>query len=381
MAANAANSSPDVFLYLGHGNEEPVPYEERPLVPAGTTVVLLTTSGKKLDSTTASALLSEMQRNSDLFKDPLANKEIIEASNSLLKLRIYPEGSPMPVMNYWPESSMEPTYGTEFTFFEAGIFKFPFIPSLKYKRYESEVIPIQNIAVLYPGDENQPLRAQIQSMAEPHGVVPLQKIKSIRYTTPELVAAKGPGVHYFLNCRYVADLKVKSMGFISPTIKEYSDFVQSIKSPVKNRLQTIERALQKRNIPANTRKKLVQDKKDAEEELFTIWHDYELHLGRLQKIRNNTNTIPEDKLIYFRHALAKNSYLNANHQKHEPLSNENFNAQIRPKQNIASRHSTFKRNAVRKFNSVFGNLRTRLRLTRQKSQEFQRGLTKTRRRR
>jgi hypothetical protein len=381
MAATAAtllNSSPDIFVYVGHGNEEPIPYNERPRVPERTTAVSFTKSGKPLPYTNASYVWTLMKTQPELFQDPLRNKDEIEEKTATT-LRIYPEGAPMPLLNYWPESSFENATGIVNQFGLAGIYRFPLTAIFLKDTLSSPVLTSSQIDRFYQGEDNAELRAQLKGMiSSTHPYASVAQIKTIKYTAPEVLSKYGKGIHYFLNCRYVADLREKSRAFMYPMIAEYEAFINDAKKGLQTKLKDIEAKLKKPN--RNSNRANLQRQKTEIKELLDDFYEYERQLYYLQLIPDKNN-LPEDKLIYFRHALAQNSYLNANHQKHEPMTNEQFNAQIRPKQNLASRHSTFKRNAVRKFNSTFGTLRARLPITRQKSQEFQRSLMKTRRRR
>jgi hypothetical protein len=262
-AATPANSSPDIFVYVGHGNEEPIPYNERPRVPEGTIAVSFIKSGKPLPYINASYVWTLMKKQPELFQDPLGNKDEIEEKTGTT-LRIYPEGAPMPLLNYWPESSFENATGVVNQFGLAGIYRFPLTADFLKDTLSSPFLTSSQIDRFYQGEDNAELRAKLKSMIPSNqSIVTVEQIKTIKYTAPEVLAKYGKGIHYFINCRYVADLKAKSTAFMIPMIAEYEAFINDAKKDLQTKLKDIEAKLKKPNRNSN-RANLQRQKEEIE---------------------------------------------------------------------------------------------------------------------
>ncbi len=340
----SGDPSPDVFVYIGHGNEQPVPYNERPKVPEGSTVVLFTEPGKAFSGTNAFIVTELMKNNPKLFENPMKHKAEIE-ENTGVKMRIYPEGAPMPVINYWPEGSQPNQLVYHgMSFYTSGIFKLPLPFKTLYKHdYDRMGIPVGDIAILYPGEENAELRDLIRSNPSPgnSSIIPIYNIKQIKYTTPELVTKKGTGVHYFLNCRYVENLRNTIGKFVEPIYAELAPLLTYIDP---------------HNIYGTPG--LI----DA--------RAFKRELNKIQRLN-----LPENRLVPLRKELVEHSGLEGDSQSSSVQTNEEFAANTIDSLNDPyTKFAILKRKYTKKFNEQFRPLQNKLKLTRQKSEEFQRGL-------
>jgi hypothetical protein len=367
-----------VFAVIGHGNEEPVEYEERTKVPPGYTVVLLTKPGQPFAAMDASFLWEKMYNEPSLFQDPIANKALIETASAGNQLRIYEEGAPMPAMRYYPQSYFpEPSrYASKLLL--AGIYKLP----LPYPHMESKSITGSTTGALtesqfqelYSGDANRILRENIQEIAGPRILMyKLLDENLFMYKIEDLLAMNGPGVYYFFNCRYVKGLKAKIEDFIGRIRADYASVLRT-------------------TFPEPT------DSKD-----LSLWtsHGYALRgvFNRfnllLQELLQATNMLPEEKLPWLRNILLDGTYLEGDEElikikEREVLSNANLMVTIDKVRALQGTQSGFwhrdnvdhflalqKRKYLQMFDEEFGPLLRRLPLTRQKSNLGQAKYTRT----
>jgi hypothetical protein len=349
----ASVAPPTAFVYIGHGNYQSIPYNERPKVPPGTIVVLFNKSGQPLNGYTASNLVEEMSAHPDWFRDPIANKSTIEDAVGV-PLRIYTEGDPMPVMNYWPESTMlKPYFGMDV--YQAGIYRIPLpFSTLNKHEFKSVVIDVSDLEILYPGDDNAELRKLFASKATPGStLIPSYWLTQIQYTTPELVAKKGPGIHYFLNCRYIENLKSRLTNFVKGIETNIKAFETESSEKIKKH---------KKKFPYN-------------DNPFMFSRELATMKRNLGKILEHNDNLPEDKLPHLREILVKNSALEGN-TSGNAIPDEEFQKEFLntlDEYNVSTPFMKLKRNSVKKFNETFKSLQNERRLTRQKSEEFQLG--------
>jgi hypothetical protein len=220
-----------VFAVVGHGNEEPVPFNDRPIVPEGYTVVLLTKPGLPYTGENAGRLWESMYYTPDLYRNPVVNKEEIEA-RTYNHLRIYEEGSPMPAMRYYPHAVHEGTKETN----AAGIYKLPLsFPSIRAQgimfedltKDKNRTLTAKEFQDLYSGNENRQIREKIIEVAgNPPSV---QKIinKDFFYAIEDVLAMNGPGVYYFMNCRYVK-IKQRIDNFVQRVFEDIEREIQEL---------------------------------------------------------------------------------------------------------------------------------------------------------
>lgn len=218
MSALEAGSEIDTYVYLGHGNEEAVPYEEREVVPEGSTVVSFTKPGEGIHSTVTNKIISIMRTNPGLFKDPVQNKEEIERITGE-QIRIYKAGSLMPTLHYYPVNDGPGARG-QWNFYASGVYKLPlqYFNNL-YETIKFSPLDTTKLEGLFQGDPNQSLLQTLLSgdFRNQSGRPSLEKLQNFEYPAIDMI---GPGVHYFLNCRGVKGLRQRVETFFQDLVRD-----------------------------------------------------------------------------------------------------------------------------------------------------------------
>lgn len=96
----------NVFVFSGHGDELPIPYEHRVPVPEGVTLVtfaecLRTTKGADLTD----VLLAMKTLDTALLEDPVANQDVLWKAFKGRHIHVHPPGSPLPTLFYFSRAN------------------------------------------------------------------------------------------------------------------------------------------------------------------------------------------------------------------------------------------------------------------------------------
>ena len=370
-------SETPVYAVIGHGSEEPIPFEERFVVPEGYTIVLLTKPGQPFSSDSAESVWETMFKNANLFTNPVANKQAIEESTNV-SLRIYEPGSRIPDMRYNPESFFpyqpappsfikghkplaRPAY-----ILHAGIYKLP----LEFGNFDSKRIngglmnhfsgyraltyshlTYLQLQSLYSGDANKKI---LEKIIERFGATPpVERLKELTYQIQDLLPMNGPGVYYFFNCRYVRGLQTKLFDFIDRYIAEL-----------------------KKQISRMDEKMPPEPKTKEESMIYSQWRSFWYLLYRdfgsirdlLTELRTASNMLPEEKLLWLRNILLNGSYLEGNNSLKgaAPIENEalqNTVTRMLALERVPNHNHFFapiNRIFLKEFDEEFGTLQTRL---------------------
>ena len=344
---------PKSYVYIGHGNETTLPYEERQIVPEGHTIVLFRAPGRPLEGYVAKDIWKTMVDHPDLFHDPITNKKAIE---DLLydKIRIYPAGSRMPPMNYFPFSGMlTPPYD----FYTGGIYTIP-LPFKDLTYTPTNYIVSQSIIhEKYPGDLNKPIRDALLSLFKGKKDLPLSILNTLEYPIQDALSLTGPGVHYFFNCRYIKGLKMKMTGLIQEAIQELNVIINEL-------IQHTKQMIMKYKSPLT-----VLEYNPEIEELLG-------YKKELEEIQNHINRdVPEDYLDKLRGFFLKDSFLEDEGRKTDtgepniisPEELQNYLTGEKPE----GRTLQFKRKYYQKYKDLFETLRKQINITRRKSINYQ----------
>jgi len=124
--APSSIDQPPIYLIAGHGNEMSVPFDERPQMPAGTTLVVFSTCFRPNYADIACNFMDIFANpaHQELLSDPYTNQDEIEA---LLKspIRVYAPGERAPVLN----NSLFLDFSVHKTvLLKSGVFQLPNIP-------------------------------------------------------------------------------------------------------------------------------------------------------------------------------------------------------------------------------------------------------------
>lgn len=366
MANNTTNApSPSMFAYTGHGNEQAIPYNERPPVPPGTTLVLFNKPGQPLPVYDALEIWRVMYNQPDLFKDPIKNKKAIETATAT-KLRIYPEGAPMPVMNYWPETSMTSRFESP-KFFSGGVYRFPLpFPEMQQGSLSNASLSEADVNTYFSGPDNQFLREKILAFPRgPTGRISIQKLKDdLVFTTPEMVTKVGPGIHYFLNCRFVEKLKSRIETLIAPISEKLKKMEENALKPHQKRIKS----------------RLATENEILDYDFRSFRNRFREYETLLQQAQIPENTLPQLRTLLFENSLLEGNIRLDELENAKPESNESFEELLgNPNpadttwepENLSSRYYKLKRRSAKQFNAEFGNLQKRLANTRRKSNAYQ----------
>lgn len=221
-----AGAERTAYVYLGHGNEEAVPYEERKVVPEGFIIVSFTKPGEGLEFVVANKILGIMHENPHLFRNPVANKDEIERLTGET-IRIYEAGSLMPDLHYFPLNDGPGTRG-QTNVYRSGVYRLP-IEFDTFMEFPSARAPVteQILRSVFKGSTNEfvlqtLLRTQEENVRT--RFYDINKLREFQFPAYEILREVGSGVHYFLNCRGVRGLR-----------KKLQTFVQDINGDIDNR--------------------------------------------------------------------------------------------------------------------------------------------------
>lgn len=200
-----------LFLILGHGHENVIPYESRNTLPAGTYIVTLSECGIITQMwqlyNTMRAFMDKS--NEDVLRDPISNKELI---NDLLnkplaggrlgntQIRIYGPGENYPDIYtdlyafFKSERSTAKSAASPATAAKSGVYTFPLDPEtflLQPEQPENSIARVagdpKKLEVIYSGSIFPPQKMQGDSQ--------------LRFPIKELIEKFGPGVYYYPICR------------------------------------------------------------------------------------------------------------------------------------------------------------------------------------
>lgn len=341
-------SATPVFALLGHGNEAPIPYEDRERVPVGVTVVLFSAPGWPLPLYEAESIWGAMTDRPDLFQTPVQNKATIEDLLHM-RMRIYEAGAPLPPMIFYPEGSMLSPGGIP-RYYPAGVYKlpttFPMMTAQSIQRIGG--LTRADINRLYSGEENQMFRDLFEPILQRDGVIPLQRLKEFQFPIHTLLTR--PGVYYLLNCRFVQGLKDRVDNFLRTIVSRISDGS---------------------NAEINTMKQQFRNS--------------------IQEMLGDNHTYPEHKLDSIRSILKGESRIPGVNNTQPALTNANLqsllaNPDINERTRELHKFIQEKRRLLAEFEADFGALQQRILLTRTLSNAHQmerygRGGSKRKRRR
>lgn len=316
--------NPDVFLFIGHGLDTLVDYNERPLVPAGSTVIMFSDQGRPVAVSVAKEIWKQMYISPELFKEPIKNKNAIE---ELLHatMHIYPEGTPMPVLNHYLNAYFGKGADSKNISLSSGSYTLPLqTPEIQQVTRFDPYFSDEDILHLYAGDANKPFRDDIFSLDRIGSKIPFHELDKIFYPTPDLIQMQGPGIHYLLSCRSISTENLS-------TTLGYSNY---------ELLSKLQNAFDSDNI--------------SYENILSKQEEQLLKNARMLKIKDVWGTLPA-------------------------LSNKGFNLFLKGIKNERERQAyitkrAFAKQFLNKKNSLLGKLatlRNRVKLTRNKSQKFQ----------
>ncbi len=225
-------SSRDVYVWMGHGNEIPIDFNERRTVPDGKIVVLLAEHGKPVKSYRGEDIWKSMAKNPTPFLRPDS-----EETKGLLSetVHIYYPGDKIPKFLYYPflvqyqrgKWSAYPSGVYKLNMAKAGNTSGYALPTnesgeMKKINVSSGPIPWNDI---FSGEQNRELLANakaknsvIADISMYHRKEELEKV--FVKESDDLLERLPNGIHYFMSCRLIKGQAAEIIDFINTLKKE-----------------------------------------------------------------------------------------------------------------------------------------------------------------
>lgn len=226
-------SSRDVFVWMGHGNEVPIEFNERRTVPDGKIIVLLAEYGKPVKAYRGEDIWKGMATNPEVFRRPESKETQALLSGTV---HIYYPGDRIPKFLYYPFLvQKEPE---KWAAYPSGVYKLDMekesgfaLPSngsgaMKKENVSRGPIPWDTI---FSGDENkvflENVKAKNSAIVTPsmyHKKEALEKV--FVKDSDELLDELPDGIHYFMSCRLIKGQAAQVASFFNK-LKEHAEFL------------------------------------------------------------------------------------------------------------------------------------------------------------
>jgi hypothetical protein len=141
--------------------------------------------------------------------------------------RIYEAGSKLPDLRYNPQSTLG---GNLFT---SGIYQLPLqIDDWRNRHISKGQLNESDVNYIWSGHANETLRADIFRKFGPNPLwqKEINNEDLFSFTIPQVLEMNGPGVYYFMNCRYMKGLKVKLHTLVDAYLKEVDPLLAKYKN-------------------------------------------------------------------------------------------------------------------------------------------------------
>ncbi len=227
-------SSRDVFVWMGHGNEIPIEFDERKAVPDGKIIVLLAEYGKPVKGYRGEDIWKKMATNPEVFRKPES-----ETTKALLKdtVHVYYPGDKLPKFLYYPFLVQKDS--GKWAAYPSGVYKLDMekksgfaLPSTESGEMEKRnvsrgPVPWNNI---FSGDEN---KALLENAKEKNRAINASASMNGRKAELERVFVKDSnelidelpnGIHYFMSCRLIKGQAARVIHFFEK-LKEDIEFL------------------------------------------------------------------------------------------------------------------------------------------------------------
>lgn len=204
-----------MFTYMGHGNELPIDFNERKVVPPGRVIVFFAEHARPVKSYVGNMIWAQMANEPDLFLNPLSP----EFKEQRPEARVYLPGDKLPRVLYYPFLIQRTPSGIEA--FQSGVYEINQASNATY------ALPIQEnelgvgpkkfklrAGVPFPIDEivsggaNYELRDKIKDLYEDHKNDSFSDLIKLFEGKPEIklddyIDTIPKGIHYFMSCRMI----------------------------------------------------------------------------------------------------------------------------------------------------------------------------------
>lgn len=256
-----------IYLILGHGTEEIIDFDKRPILPPGYTLVTVSECGIVSTKDEVCPIVDAFADSTkeEILSHPQENKKEIQELMGNKGIHVYRSGNKYPKLNIhfyldWHDD-------TQTTIMKSGLYKFP-INSLLFKISEGDTVCKRAFKTLKPYQGtlesflpiDYAVREQfegslIPTVSEAEGVFSLTKKvssyqKNLTYNLESIFERGGPGVYFFVICRSPRSVK-SPLNLVTQNIlskNRYATFLdKNWSSKVKNILPLLEEDLTKHN--------------------------------------------------------------------------------------------------------------------------------------
>lgn len=225
--SKSSGKETSIYTLLGHGQEEGVAFEDRPVVPDGYTIVTLAMAGTvtRMPEVCAFLKLFSNESNEPLLSNPLANKKGL-LDRIGVPMHVYKSGQKMPALTVSPLAFWHTGYEGSYSYqiIRSGLQQFPLSPT-KESRNVINLSKIEGIVRKFKQACDSHLQYYnrmpggkisdtiIESVFESSLYPTIEQVKSKKHGSLEQIAFNfkkplleiitkfPPGVYYYIICR------------------------------------------------------------------------------------------------------------------------------------------------------------------------------------
>ncbi len=229
-------SSRDVFVWMGHGNEVPIEFEDRRTVPDGKIIVLLAEHGKPVKAYRGEAIWKKMATNPEVFRKPES-----EETKALLKdtVHVYYPGDKLPKFLYYP-FLVQKEFG-KWAAYPSGVYKLDMEKESGFALPANESGAMKKLNVsrdpvpwntIFSGDENKTF---LENVKEKNRAINASASMNGRKAELERVFVKDSneliddlpdGIHYFMSCRLIKGQAARVIYFFEKLREDIEFLIQ-----------------------------------------------------------------------------------------------------------------------------------------------------------
>lgn len=204
-----STEQPPIFVIAGHGGEYNVPFDERPIVPDGTHLVVFSTCFKPnyADNLCNFLDIFVQRQHLAMLADPVKHRRDIEDMLGS-PIHVYAPGDRMPklINNLFLNFDAHKT-----AILKSGVFQVPDIPVFEgpMRARDERIVghrPCEKFSTVIKGPalysasvHKQAFKGNIYRPAEKHDVY--QRMKQRSFAIEDIMRRLGPGVYYSTGCR------------------------------------------------------------------------------------------------------------------------------------------------------------------------------------
>lgn len=246
---NTVKERKNTFLILGHGTEEPINFEARPVIPDGITLVTIAECGiitRKEDVCPMVEAFTK-EENRDILENPRLNRERIRSFLNGKDIHIYETGKRYPQL--FLQMFLDWSNDSGIEIFKSGTYRFPIAKAdlqIKDEPVEEsfcdslfrETSPYVGWKQFFPDDfpyEKMfqgslfPTADEVGTLLEEKAGVSRDVKKELTVSLETLFEKGGPGIYYFVVCRSPKNIPspkrlLNSMGSLPEDMEPFTPY-------------------------------------------------------------------------------------------------------------------------------------------------------------